>query len=139
MTEHHPHVYLVARALDRHHVYELWNAGARDIIRDTFDSSVRAGRSALQALGVHPYDAERQVRGYALNDREQMLELAPLFDPDVPAHENTAYVEKTKVYLERYEQVIRGNSAAFGSRLDRGWVPPTLEDVAAEQQAAEAD
>ena len=38
-------------------------------------------------------------------------------------------------YLERYEQVMRGKSAAFGSRLDRGWVPPTLEDVAAEQQA----
>jgi CPA2 family monovalent cation:H+ antiporter-2 len=138
MKEHHPHVYLVARALDRHHVYELWNAGARDIIRDTFDSSVRAGRSALEALGVHPYDAERQVRGYVLHDREQMIELASLFDPDVPAHENVAYVEKTKEYLERYEQVMRGNSAAFGSRLDRGWVPPTSEDVAAEQQSAEA-
>jgi hypothetical protein len=34
------------------------------------------------------------------------------------------------------EQAMQGNSAAFGSRLDRGWVPPTLEDVEAEQQAA---
>lgn len=58
----HPNVHVVARATDRHHVYELWAAGARDIIRETFDSSVRAGLSALEALGVHPFEAERQAR-----------------------------------------------------------------------------
>jgi CPA2 family monovalent cation:H+ antiporter-2 len=135
VTRNFPHVYVVVRAVDRHHVYELWNAGARDIIRETFDSSLRAGRSALEALGIHPYDAERQVRGFVINDREQMYELASVYDPDIPAHENPEYVEKTRMYLDRYEQAMRGNSAAFGSRLDRGWVPPSLEDVEAEQAA----
>jgi len=138
VTGNYPHVHVVVRAVDRHHVYELWAAGARDIIRETFDSSLRAGRSALEALGVHPYDAERQVRGFVQNDREQMLELASVFDPSIPAHENPAYVEKTKKYMQRYEEVMRGQSAAFGSRLDRGWVPPTLEDIEAERAAAEA-
>jgi CPA2 family monovalent cation:H+ antiporter-2 len=139
VTENHPHVYIVVRALDRHHVYELWSAGARDIIRETFDSSLRAGRSALEALGIHPYDAERQVRGFMLNDREQMYELASVYDANIPAHENAEYVEKTKKFLERDEQAMRGNSAAFGSRLDRGWVPPTLDDVEAEERAAESE
>jgi CPA2 family monovalent cation:H+ antiporter-2 len=139
VTENHPHVYIVVRALDRHHVYELWAAGARDIIRDTFDSSLRAGRSALEALGVHPYDAERQIRGYRINDREQMLEVAEAYDPEVPPHENPVYVEKTRQFLARYEQAMKGNSAAFGSRLDRGWVPPTLEDVEAETAASESE
>ena len=31
---------------------------------------------------------------------------------------------------------IKGNSAAFGSRLDRGWVPPTVDDLEAEEAAA---
>jgi CPA2 family monovalent cation:H+ antiporter-2 len=93
----------------------------------------------LEALGVHPYDAERQVRGYVLNDKEHMFELASVFDPDIPPHENAEYVEKTKEYLDRYEQAMRGNSAAFGSRLDRGWVPPTLDDLEAEITAAESD
>lgn len=136
VTENYPGVHIVVRAHDRHHVYELWNAGARDIIRETFDGSLRAGRSALEALGVHPYDAERQVRGYVLNDREQMLELAAVYDPEIPAHENPEYVERTKRYLERYEEAMRGNSAAFGSRLDRGWVPPSLDDVEAEQASS---
>ena len=132
VTENYPGTYIVARALDRHHVYELWAAGCRDIIRDTFDSSVRAGRSALEALGVHPYDAERQVRGFLLNDREQMFSLASVYDPDVPAHENEAYVRRAREFLDRDAEVMKGNSEAFGTRLDRGWVPPTLDDLEAE-------
>ena len=139
VSQHHPNVYIVARAVDRHHVYELWAAGARAIIRETFDSALRAGRSALEALGVHAYDAERQVRGFVRNDRQQMYDLATLYDPDVPPHENVEYVEKTKEYLARTEQVMRGNSAAFGSRLDRGWVPPGREDLEAEIAAAKGD
>ena len=136
VTEKYPHVYVVVRAMDRHHVYELWAAGARDIIRETFDSSLRAGRSALEALGVHPYDAQRQVQGFVLNDKQQMYELASVFDLDIPAHENAEYVEKAKTFLKRDEQAMRGNSAAFGSRLDRGWVPPTLDDLEAEAEGS---
>ena len=132
VTKHYPHVYIVVRAIDRHHVYELWSAGARDIIRETFDSSVRAGRSALEALGFHPYDAERQVRGFVLNDKAQMFALASSYDPSVPAHENEEYVRRTREYLDRYAEVMKGNAAAFSSRLDRGWVPPSLDDVEAE-------
>ena len=134
VTENHPHVYIVARALDRHHVYELWSAGARDIIRETFDSSLRAGRSALEALGVHPYDAERQVRGFVINDAEQMFALASSYDPDIPAHENEEYVRRTREYLDRYAEAMKGHSDAFGTRIDRGWVPPSLDDVEAEER-----
>jgi CPA2 family monovalent cation:H+ antiporter-2 len=134
VTENYPHVYVVVRAIDRHHVYELWSAGARDIIRETFDSSLRAGRSALEALGVHPYDAERQVRGFVINDQEQMLALASSYDPDIPAHENEEYVRRTREYLGRYADAMKGHSDAFGTRIDRGWMPPSLDDVEAEEK-----
>ena len=139
VTENYPRIHIVARATDRHHVYELWAAGARDIIRETFDSSIRTGRSALEALGVHPYDAERQVRGYVINDQEHMLGAADAYDSDIPAHENPEYVKKSKEYLDRFEQAMRGNSAAFGSRIDRGWVPPSLDDLDAEVGRVEPD
>ena len=135
VSDNYPKVYIVARATDRHHVYELWAAGARDIIRETFDSSLRIGRSTLQALGVHPYDAERQVRGFVLNDQQHMRGVADIYDPDIPPHENPDYVSKSKEYLDRTEQMMRGNSAAFGSRIDRGWVPPTLEDLEVEEES----
>jgi CPA2 family monovalent cation:H+ antiporter-2 len=132
VTKHYPKVYIVARAVDRHHVYELYSAGCRDIIRDTFDSSVRAGRSALEALGFHPYDAERQVRGFVINDKAQMFALASSYNPDIPVHENEEYVRRAREYIDRYAEVMQGSAAAFGNRIDRGWVPPTLDDLEAE-------
>ena len=139
MTKHHPNVYLVARAVDRHHVYELWGAGARDIIRENFDSAVRAGRSALEALGLHPFEAERQTRGFVDNDQAQMRELAELFDPDIPVHENAPYVARAKEYIARTGDAMRGKSSGFANRIDRGWVPPTVQDVEAETEAQKAE
>ena len=131
VTKHHPNVYIVARALDRHHVYELWAAGARDVIRDTFDSAVRAGRSALEALGHHAYDAERKTRNYVASDKAAIRELADLFDMDVPAHENMPYVERTKELMAQQEEFIQRHNGAFGNRANRGWAPPSQDDIEA--------
>ena len=129
VTKRHPHVHIVARAFDRHHVYELWAAGCRDIIRENFDGAVRAARSALEALGIHAYDAELQTRGYVENDKMALRELAGLYDPDIPVHENAEYVARTKEILKTHQDAMRGNSSMFGSRSDRGWVPPSRVDV----------
>ena len=130
VSENHPHVHIVARAIDRHHVYELYAAGCRDIIRENFDGAVRAARSALEALGVHPYDAELQTRGYVESDRRRIRELAELYDPDVPVHENAPYVARTKEFLASLDDALRGSSAIFGNRSERGWLPPSKDDVA---------
>lgn len=133
---HHPHVHIVARAVDRHHVYELYAAGCRDIIRDTFDSSVRAGRSVLEALGMHPYEAEVRMRDFNHRDRSALAQLAGLFDPDIPAHRNPAYVAKTAELRAAEQEEMSGQMRHYGSRTDRGWSPPTLQDVEAEESAA---
>ena len=90
---------------------------------------MRAGRSALEALGQHPYDAERHARGYVAYDKMAIRELAELYDPEIPAHENKPYVARSREFMERQEEAMRGMSGSFGQRLDRGWVPPTAEDI----------
>ena len=134
---HHnyPHVHIVARAVHRDHVYELYSAGCRDIIRDTFDSSVRAGRSAFEALGMHPYEAERRSRDFVQNDRRALADLASLYDPDIPNYENKPYVARVKELTEEQERMMRGEQSAFTSRVNRGWNPPSLGDVVAEEAA----
>ena len=129
VVENYPDVHVLVRAFDRRHVYELWAAGARDVIRENFDGAVRAARSALEALGVHPYEAEQQTRGFVKSDKKMVRELAGLYDPDIPVHENAAYVAKTREMTALIEANMRGSSAVFGSRADRGWVPPTKKDV----------
>ncbi|MEM6637127.1 MAG: cation:proton antiporter [Pseudomonadota bacterium] len=141
VIHHYPHVHITARAHDRHHVYELYAAGCRDIIRETFDSSVRAGRSALEALGMHPYDAQRRAQLYERNDRRALAEMASLFDPEIPAHKNAPYVARTRELIaEQAEYMAKnGDGSAFLVRQDRGWVPPTPADVKAEAEADAKD
>jgi CPA2 family monovalent cation:H+ antiporter-2 len=138
---HHnyPHVHIVARAIHRDHVYELYSAGCRDIIRDTFDSSVRAGRSAYEALGMHPYESERRARDFVRNDRKALAEMATLYDPNIPNYENAPYVARVKELAEEQERMMRGEPSAFTSRVERGWHPPSQSDVASEEAAAKDD
>jgi CPA2 family monovalent cation:H+ antiporter-2 len=96
ISQHHPHVYIVARAIDRFHVYDLWAAGCRDIIRETYDSSLRMGRSVFEALGYSLENAQELVDQFDARDRKAMVEMASLYKPDVPVQENKAFVDKVK-------------------------------------------
>jgi len=127
-TQTYPDLHVLVRAHDRHHVYALWAAGARDIVRENFDGAVRAARSALEALGVHPYDAEQQTRGFVVNDKRSLRELAELFDPDVPVHRNEAYVARAKEWMQNQEAAMRGSGAVFGSRAERRWQADDFEE-----------
>lgn len=134
VLKNHPHVHVLARAIDRRHVYELYALGCRDIIRETFDSGVRAGRSAFEALGVHPFEAEHLARRFVKDDRAAIAALSEVYDPDVPIHQNQEYVKRAKAIREALEAEMRGSGRAFSHRSDRGWSPPTLKDVGAHNE-----
>lgn len=109
VIQHHPHVHVVARAVDRHHVYDLWAVGCRDIIRDTYDSSMRMGRSALIALGMSEDEALQAAGIFEKVDRRFMREMADLYRPDVPSHENPEYVAKVKELTATWAEQLGAN------------------------------
>lgn len=100
---HYPDVHIVARATDRNHVYDLWAAGSRDIIRETYDSSLRMGRSVFEALGADKDQAQQASDAFNAIDRKGMLETASHYDPDIPVHENDAFVEKVREFGAEWE------------------------------------
>ncbi|WP_109317168.1 cation:proton antiporter [Pseudovibrio ascidiaceicola] len=104
VRQHHPQVRIVARAVNRHHVYELYAAGAHHIIRDTFDSAVRAGRSAWEELGISKDKAEEMAQDFVREDKQLLRELAELYDPQVPTHENIPYRDRIRQHLAKYDQ-----------------------------------
>ncbi|MCH2078093.1 MAG: cation:proton antiporter [Rhodobacteraceae bacterium] len=124
VRHNHPHVPIVARAIDRQHVYDLYAAGVREIMRETFDSSVRMGRSAYEVLGMHAFEAELLAKKFAEDDRHIIALLAELHDPDIPASENEAYVAKSKELMEERESQIFGKGNAFAVEKNTGWTPP---------------
>lgn len=108
MVEHHPDVHLVARAIDRNHVYDLWSVGCRDIIRETYDSSIRASRSVFEALGHTRPQAEMLLAEFEAADRESMLDLAELYDINIPPLENEPYMARVDEMMEEWQEQLRG-------------------------------
>ncbi len=91
-----PDLHIVARARDRVHVYELYAAGANDITREMFDSSLRAGRYALENLGLNGFEAAEAEQTFYQHDRKALRELAELWRPGVPVSEVPEYVKRAK-------------------------------------------
>ncbi|SFR55048.1 cation:proton antiporter [Litoreibacter janthinus] len=91
-----PDLKIIARARDRVHVFELYKAGADKIVREMFDSSLRAGRYALEEMGLTEHDAHEQEVAFFRMDRNAMSDLADLWDPKIPVSENEAYLERAK-------------------------------------------
>ncbi|MFC7290988.1 monovalent cation:proton antiporter-2 (CPA2) family protein [Hirschia litorea] len=104
---HYPDLHIIARAVDRDHVYELWSLGCRDIVRETYDSSLRIGRSTLEALG-HSYDIAEEIKNtFDAWDREAMRETADAYDINIPAYQNKAFLAKVRQMLEEREPELR--------------------------------
>jgi len=89
-----PDLFIVSRAYNREHVYRLYQAGASQIIRETFDASLRAGRYVIQKLGIPEDEAHYRTRGFYRFNRRAIRELASLWDPDTPIHENADYIKR---------------------------------------------
>ncbi len=91
-----PDLHIIARAHDRVHVYELYAAGANDIVRELFDGSLRAGRYALENLGLTDFEAAEAETLYFEHDRAAVRELAQLWKPGVALADNAEYVAQAK-------------------------------------------
>lgn len=100
VRESHPDVHIIARAFDNNHVYDLWASGCRDIIRENFDSSLRMGRSAFEALGITHHKAEQMIDVFSQHDKVSMVEVADAHQIGVPSHENNVFITRLKKYLE---------------------------------------
>jgi len=98
-----PDLHIIARAYDRVHVYRLYQAGANDIVREMFDGSLRAGRYALENLGLSDFEAAEAERVFYNHDRDAVRQLAELWEPDKPASSNDAYVARAKALEKELE------------------------------------
>lgn len=106
-----PDLHIIARAYDRPHVFALYRAGANDIVRETYDSSIRAGRYVLENIGFTNYEASKLAKTYYKVERSALRDLAALWVPGQPVHLNDAYVA-------RAQQLERDLAAAMSEDLD---------------------
>lgn len=91
-----PDLHIVARARDREHVFELYQAGANDIVRELFDSSLRVARYVLENAGLSEYEAAELEKIYYKLDRAAVRDLAEVWKPDVPVDRNPEYIARAR-------------------------------------------
>ena len=96
-----PNLVVIARAFDRRHAYELLDAGADAVERETYEGALNFGRKALLELGL----SERRALKAALIFREHDAEL---FNRLRPAYsDGDGYIQATRASRETFEQLVR--------------------------------
>ncbi|OOF51450.1 potassium transporter [Rodentibacter trehalosifermentans] len=88
--EVNPNIKIIVRAYDRFHTFELYDAGANEVIRETFDSAVRTGRTALENLGMEPEVAKEIADYYFHGDRHEVRLMSQVYEPNTEFFKNPA-------------------------------------------------
>ena len=122
-----PDLHIIARARDREHVFELYRAGANDIVREYFDSSLRVGRYVLENMGLSEYEASELQKLFFKLDRASVRELAEVWRPGVPANKNAEYMARARELNRELETAL---VARFAQDQGTGARPDDEDGVA---------
>lgn len=104
-----PHLTVIARAFDRRHAYDLLDAGADAVERETYESALNFGRKALSALGM----AERRALKAAVIFREHDETLFRKLQPVHGAGEDR-YIQATRASRDMFEKLVRAEMDRLG-------------------------
>ncbi|MCJ8323298.1 MAG: cation:proton antiporter [Rhizobiales bacterium] len=115
----HPDIHIVARARDRIEVYRLYYAGANDIVRETFDSAVRASQYALESLGMTRPKAIKQMQKFVEHDRKGLREMAEVWQEDVDNFENKELIDVAKNLNAQLNELMKEDQAELQEELQQ--------------------
>jgi len=126
VAHNHPDCRIMARAFDRHHYYELQNAGADEVVRELFEASLEAGRRSLILLGMHPYKAERKARVFRKHDLRTLASMKAAWDEAGADHN---YLNQTRANAQDLEKIMLSEADRKHDTTSRGWTPPPGGDA----------
>lgn len=123
MTQHvkhyYPNVWVLARAFDRGHGYQLREAGADDVVSETYHSALELGGHALSAMGVHPMRAKQMTWSFVQNEEAHEDEL----------FEAWKEIEGGISFSPRYGELFMKLEESLNSAMQQDWQEPKREDV----------
>ncbi|MFL1485929.1 monovalent cation:proton antiporter-2 (CPA2) family protein [Marinobacter sp. LN3S78] len=123
MVEHvkqfYPGVWVLARAFDRGHSYRLRQAGADDVISETYHSALEMGGHAMTALGVHPLRSRQMTWAFQQNEEAHQDEL----------YEAWKEIEEGIHFSSRYGELFMKLEETLSGIMQSDWDEPSREDV----------
>ena len=113
--QHFPALRVLARAFDRSHAYELMDAGADVITRETFGSALIMGEEALKLLGYEDAQAYRVMRTFKHHDETGLKKLYEVWGDD------HAYGLRIRQYVENLEKVLQDDTQEAEEHIRAAW------------------
>lgn len=110
-----PHLKILARAYDRSHVYQLMDAGADSITRETFGSALIMGEEALKLLGYDDAQAYGLMRTFKRYDQEGLEKLYEVWGDD------EAYGLRVREGVGQLEKVLKDDREGAVKRYSKAW------------------
>ena len=124
--EHFPELKVLARAYDRPHTYQLMEAGADVVTRETFGSALIVGEEAYKALGYDDAQAYRIMRIFKRHDEEGLEKLYELWGDD------KRYGMEIRQHLDELKKVLQDDSDTAEDHFRDAW--ELLRDAEADQR-----
>lgn len=122
--KHFPNLRIYARARGRSEAYELLDQGVAGVYRETFDTSLRLGRDALEALGWSAYRALRAARTFRRVDEAGLREMAAV------RHDQARLVTTARERIRQLEELLKGDRDVAEELDDHAWDSAPLREAA---------
>lgn len=119
VKQHYPGVWVLARAFDRGHGYQLRQAGADDVVSETYHSAVELGGHALTAFGVHPLRSRQMTWAFINNEKSHEDELFDAWKE----------IEEGIRFSPRYGELFMKLEDTLSDVMQQDWEPPRREEV----------
>lgn len=123
VKRNHPHLHILARAVDMDHTYELMKRDIADFERDTFESSLQLGVRALNKLGFQNYQAHRLAQTFRQHNQMVINDLYLHHGED-----EKKYLSQTKKYASDLEELFRAEQEEPHYDEDCSWDVETLRE-----------
>jgi glutathione-regulated potassium-efflux system ancillary protein KefC len=115
VREHFPDLKIIARARNVSHYIELHKLGVEIIERETFEAALKAGRHALEVIGMDRYRAREIADVFRRHNIVSMHRLMPVFDDDERLSSGA------KAGREELEQQLSEDRIKFDEEHGKGW------------------
>jgi len=138
----YPQVNLLARAFDQIHYYQLKQAGAGYIVKETYHSALDIGCEALTRLGFHPFRAEQLKNTFIYTEETSSEEMFDNWLSSEEAGMGPGYRELFMQQEKAIRDAMQRDRSDRHSSKERGWTPPPKgysDDLSEENDQQEPD
>ena len=115
VRKHFPNLQIVARSFDRRHSHELMNLGVKVIHRETFNSALELGASALKLLGFRSYQAHRAALIFKHHDEKNLVDLHEHWGDE------EAFLIETRLKNQDLLELLSSDEEDKEENMDHSW------------------